>query len=78
MKRLIVQNEQFEAEHIVKTDSEIIGYNCGNIVFKFSGIGNFNSYVLADGQEFDAPILMAEERIAELEQVINLILIGGI
>lgn len=76
MKTLTVNGREFEAERIVKTNDNIIGYNGDNVVFKFSGISDFSGFELEEGQDFDAAAPTDKERIAELEQIINMILMG--
>ena len=54
MKKLIFNNETFEAEKIIKTDTDIIGKDINGIeVFAFSGISDFTGFTLEDGQTFD-------------------------
>lgn len=53
MKTLLVKGEIYEAERIVKTDTEIIGYTNGVVVFAFRGINDFSAFQLAEGQDWD-------------------------
>lgn len=56
--------EIYEAEIIIKTDTDIIGYINDNEVFAFKGIKDFSIFKLENGQEFD----ILEE---DLQQEIN-------
>lgn len=76
MKKLNFNGQIFESERIIKTNDSIIGYNGDVVVFKFSGISDFSGFTLADGQMFDEPIISDAERITELEQIINMLLMG--
>ena len=51
MRKLSFNKVVYEAERIVKTDTDIIGYNGNNETFAFRGISDFNEFVI-DG-EFD-------------------------
>lgn len=55
MKTLTVNNETYQAERIVKTNTDIIGYNGNTEVFGFRGISDFSKFQLAEGQEWDMP-----------------------
>jgi len=47
--QLIVNNENFQAEKIIKTDKNIIGYDINNnVIFSFKGISDFSGFVLQD------------------------------
>ena len=49
MKKLIFDNETFQAETIVKSDLNIIGYDItNNEVFSFKGISDFSGFILQD------------------------------
>lgn len=68
MKKLIVDGEMFEAERIVKTDTDIIGYDGGREVFAFRGIKDFNKFQLEEGQEWDVDEKEElQQRISDLE-----------
>jgi len=59
MKKLKVNGETFEAEKVIKTDKDIIGYDINdNEIFSFKGISDFTGFVLKDGNgvviEFEA------------------------
>lgn len=80
IKTLTFNGEQYEAERIVKTDTDIIGYNKGSDipVFSFKGIADFTQYQLTTGETFDIdPEQEKEQRIADLELAIASILGGA-
>lgn len=66
MKKLLVAGEEYEAEKIVKTATDIIGYINGHEVFKFGGIRNIDAFSLADGAEWDNKELTPEEEMKQL------------
>ena len=83
MKKLILNNEIFEAEKIIKTDKNIIGYDINNNeIFSFKGISDFTGFVLKDENdiviEFEAPPLteieIANKRILNAENMLNAIM----
>jgi len=79
MKALTFSGEQYQAERIVKTDTDIIGYNGNTEVFLFRGISDFTQFQLAEGQEWDIdPEAEKDQRIADLEFALAEILGGGI
>lgn len=54
MKTLNFNREQFQAEKIIKTATDIIGQDSnGNELFSFRGISDFSGFVLDGGQTFD-------------------------
>jgi len=54
MKTLKFNNQQFQAEKIIKTDTDIIGQDLnGNEIFTFRGISDFTLFSLDIGQNFD-------------------------
>lgn len=54
MKLLNFSNEQFQAEKIVKTDTDIVGYDSNrNELFTFRGISDFSGFTLEEGQTFN-------------------------
>lgn len=54
MKILNFNNQQFQAEKIIKTEKDIIGEDLnGNEVFTFRGVTDFSLFTLEQGQEFD-------------------------
>jgi len=79
MKKLILNNEIFEAEKIIKTDKNIIGYDINNNeIFSFKGISDFTGFVLKDENdiviEFEAPPVTEAERLKNLEDAINMLM----
>lgn len=73
MKTLIANGEELKAERIVKTDTDIIGYNGNQEVFSFKGIADFTQFTLAEGETFDTD-LSPEARIQALEEALLMIL----
>ncbi len=73
MKTLIFNNEEYQAERIVKTNTDIIGYNGNDEVFSFRGISDFSQFQLAEGEVFDTD-LSPEARILALEEALLLLL----
>ena len=70
MKKLKVNGETFEAEKVIKTDKDIIGYDINdNEIFSFKGISDFTGFVLKDGNgvviEFEAPPITEIELLKE-------------
>ncbi|MFX3616211.1 MAG: hypothetical protein ACE3JK_01605 [Sporolactobacillus sp.] len=58
-------SSSIEADKIVKTDTDIVGYDsAGNELFAFRGISDFSKFTLADGEEFDTE----DDPIADLQQ----------
>lgn len=55
MKTLTFNNETFHAERIVKTNTDIIGYNVNSKIpaWGFYGISDFTQFQLAESQEWD-------------------------
>lgn len=73
MKTLIFNNEEYQAERIVKTNTDIIGYNGNAEVFSFKGISDFSLFQLANGEVFDID-LSPETRITALEEALLMLL----
>ena len=73
MKTLTVNNETYQAERIVKTNTSIIGYNGNTEVFVFRGISDFTQFKLAEGESFDTD-LSPEARIQALEEALIMLL----
>lgn len=70
MKALNFNNEKFEADKIIKTETDIVGYDSkGTEVFAFRGISDFTKFELEEGQTFDVE-QNAEETISK--EVANL------
>lgn len=69
MKKLMFNNQTFEAEKIIKSNTDIVGKDLNdNELFAFRGISDFSQFSL-DGQTFDA----TEPTIADLQaQIFNL------
>ena len=77
--KLIVNNETFQAEKIVKSDLNIIGYDINdNEIFSFKGISNFTGFILHDDLdnviEFETPQATDSERITATEEAINVLM----
>ncbi|KHO39114.1 hypothetical protein OR62_07715 [Clostridium tetani] len=68
MKKLMVNDEVLEAEKIIKTETDIIGYVDNKEVFAFRGIKDFSIFKLEGGHEFDTPEDDLNKRIKALEQ----------
>ena len=47
MKTLFISGEELQAERVVKTNTDIIGYNGNTEVFSFKGISDFTQFKLA-------------------------------
>lgn len=80
--KLIAYGETYQAEKITKSDLNIIGYDINNNeIFSFKGISDFTEFQLQDdlGNSIDFPLPEPTdaERIAELEEIID-IMLGGI
>lgn len=73
MKTLTVNNETYQAERIVKTNTDIIGYNGNTEVFVLRGISDFTQFKLAEGESFDSD-LSPEARIQALEEALLMLL----
>ncbi|PKH09868.1 hypothetical protein [Planomicrobium sp. MB-3u-38] len=89
MKTLKVADKVYEAEKIIKTETDIIGYTNGHEIFKFSGVRNMDVFILANGAEWDQQALSEREeleiykrRLDEMENallsLIDMSLMGGI
>lgn len=50
MKKVIIDGKQFEAEIVIKTDTDIIGYTRDVEVFAFRGITDFSQFQFPEGQ----------------------------
>ena len=75
MKTLTFNNEDYQAERIVKTDTNIIGYNGNSKIpaWGFYGISDFTQFTLAEGETWDID-LSPEARIKALEEALLMIL----
>ena len=81
--KLVFNNEEFQAEKIIKTDKNIIGYDISNNeIFSFKGISDFTGFVLKNENdiviEFGIPEPTEAERIKTLEGVVVGLMMGGI
>lgn len=63
MKTLCFADQTYQAEEIVKTKDNIIGYVNGNEVFSIRGISDFSQFTLDEGQVFDKPKLTDLENL---------------
>lgn len=78
MKKLLHNGEEYLAEHIVKTDTDIIGYNGNKEVWAFRGIKDWSQFQLEEGQEWDIDFdTEKEQRITDIEMAIAAILGGA-
>lgn len=66
-----------EAESIVKTATDIIGYTKGVEVFAFRGVGDFSVFQVEGGDFDHDPDIEKEQRLADIETAIAAILGGG-
>jgi hypothetical protein len=73
MKTIYVNGEELQAERIVKTDTDIIGYNGNDEAFSFRGISDFSQFQLAEGELYDTD-LSPEARILALEEALLMLL----
>lgn len=83
MKIVTYNNEQFKAEKIIKTDTDILGQDSnGNELFAFKGISSFAGFTIAneDGTSVDYDTL--QPSVTDLQiQIFNLtslLLDGGV
>lgn len=54
MKVLNVNKEEYKAEKIIKSATDIVGKDVnGNELFAFRGVSDFTGFTLEEGQEFD-------------------------
>lgn len=79
MKKLISNNEIYEAENIIKTISSIIGQDLNkNKIFLFKGISDFTEFQLQDENgnniEFELPVPTEAERITSIEEVMMMLI----
>jgi hypothetical protein len=77
LKTLTFNGDTYQADRIVNTDRNIIGYrNDGTEQFSFHGISDFSQFSLADGQVFDTD-QSEPERLEMLEAAVNDLILGG-
>lgn len=79
MKKLVFNSESYEAEKIVKTETDIVGYN-GNVeVFAFRGISDFSGFEIESGQVFDkSDDDLLKERLVLMQAAIDDLILGGV
>lgn len=66
MKTLNFNNEQYKAEKIIKTETDIVGQDAnGNELFAFRGINDFTGFALEEGQIFDVEQLTQEKILSK-------------
>ena len=69
MKTLKFNDEIFEAEKIIKTETSIIGQDSkGKVIFEFKGISDFSMFTLKDDRIFDAQEPTIEEKLKATQQ----------
>lgn len=77
MKILNFNGEQYKADKIIKTETDIIGKDSnGNELFAFRGINDFTDFDLEEGQTFDTELTI-EERMSLIQKAIDSITLGG-
>lgn len=79
MKTLNFNGEKLQAENIIKTDTDIIGYDENNKeIFAFRGISDFTLFTLEEGQVFDiSDEDKKNHRLTDLEVAMAAMLGGG-
>jgi hypothetical protein len=79
IKTLNFNNEKFQAEKIIKTETDIIGQDInGNEVFAFRGISDFTGFSLEEGQEFDkSQEQINQEKLDLMQKAIDDLIFGG-
>lgn len=78
MKILIFNNEQYQAEKIIKTANSIIGYNGDRETFAFRGINDFSQFQLTEGQEWDIDELTdLKQQLATTQEALDFLIMGG-
>ncbi len=53
MKKITVYGITYEAEKIIKTDADVIGYIGDKESFSFRGVNDFSQFVFDAGETFD-------------------------
>lgn len=71
MKTLSFNNEEYQAERIVKTETDIIGYNGDSVVFSFKGISDFTLFELVEGVFDIDENLLLRQKIVEQDMVLE-------
>ena len=79
MKNLNFNNENYEADTIIKTDKNIIGYDINNNeIFSFKGISDFTGFILEEGQEFDeSQEQINQDKLDLMQKAIDDLIFGG-
>lgn len=79
MKILNFNNQEFKAEKIIKTDTDIIGQDSnGNELFGFRGISDITGFNLEEGQEFDKlQEQINKEKLDLIQKAIDDLIFGG-
>lgn len=79
MKTLHFNDEIFTAEKIIKSSTDIMGYDIpGNIIFSFNGISDFTKFVLEDEQTFDAERPNVQELQQQIFDLTTQLVLGGV
>lgn len=66
MKILIFNNEEYQADKIIKNKNNIIGKDLdGKEVFRFNGISDFSLFKLEDGADFDTEENLVDKLILD-------------
>lgn len=75
MKTLYVNGETYQAEKIIRTNTDILGFNSNSPtpIFAFRQIKDWTQFQLAEGQVFDTD-LSPEARIQALEEALLMLL----
>ena len=69
MKTLYVNGETYQAEKIIRTNTDILGFNSTSPtpIFAFRQIKDWTQFQLAEGQEWDI-----DEKVSELAYLLDL------
>lgn len=79
MKSLNFNNQQFKAQKIIKTDTDIIGYDINaNELFSFRGISDFSGFTLGEEQEFDISQSSVEDLQKQIFDLTTQLVAGGV
>jgi len=76
VKTLYVNGETYQAEKIIRTNTDILGFNSTSPtpIFAFRQIKDWTQFQLAEGQVFDTD-LSPEARIQALEEALLMLLL---
>ena len=82
MKNLIFNEETFEAEKIIKTETDIIGQDSnGNEVFAFRGVSDFSGFEVKNEDgisvNFDSPQPPVSDLQAQIFNLTTQLINGG-